>query len=192
MRYKATVEAELVAGLKQREQAAFSCFYDAYSAKMYGVLLRIVRDEEIAQDLLQDSFVKAWANMGGYDAGKGRLFTWLLNIARNTALDYLRKRKSRPLGNNLIQMHDPESIRQIDLCHSVAALAGDTIGIWEQVERLDAKYSVLIELAFGQGCTYQEAAQRLGLPLGTAKARIRNGLHLLKESFSEPLGYDLI
>lgn len=182
-------EADLVAGLKNREQGAFSCFYDAYKAKLYGVLLRIVRDEEAAQDLLQDSFIKAWKGIDRYDPARCILFTWLWRIGHNTALDYLRSLKSRPKCDASVQMHDADSIGHLDLYHSVTATAGEVIGIREQVQRLAEKYSVLLELTYFHGHSYEQAAQMLDLPMGTVKTRIRRGLQLLREPLAE-LCYD--
>ena len=83
-------EGELVEMLRLQDRKAFSYLYDNYSDALYGVVLKLVRTEETAQDLLQEIFVKIWKNIAQYDVGKGRLFTWMLNIARNTSIDYLR------------------------------------------------------------------------------------------------------
>ena len=192
MLYKATNEAALVTGLKNREQAAFACFYDAYKAKMYGLLLRYVDDKEAAQDLLQDSFVKAWKGIDAYDPARCRLFTWLFAISRNTALDYLRSLKSRPRCDVSIQMHDADSIYHLDQYHSVPAPQGEGVDIREQVGLLAEKYRALLELTYFQGCTYEQAAQRLDLPMGTVKTRIRRGLQLLKEPIYELIHHDAL
>lgn len=83
-------ECDLVVLLAKKDLPAFNYLYDHYSAALYGVILKIVKREDVAQDLLQDVFVKIWKRVGQYDVQKGRLFTWMLNIARNTGLDYLR------------------------------------------------------------------------------------------------------
>ena len=89
-------ESVLIEKLTRRDQQAFQWLYDQYSPALYGVVLRIVRDEDQAADLLQDIFVKIWKNLDAYDASKGRLFTWMLNVARNTAIDSLRAQKTQP------------------------------------------------------------------------------------------------
>ena len=83
-------ESELLELLRRQDRKAFNYLYDNYSDALYGVILKVVRTEETAQDLLQEIFVKIWKNIAQYDSSKGRLFTWMLNIARNTSIDYLR------------------------------------------------------------------------------------------------------
>src|SRR3712207_4079549 len=80
-------EKELVRLLRQREKRGFTLLYDHYSSALYGIIRKIVRSEELAQDVLQDAFVKIWRGIDSYDASKGTLFTWILNVARNTAID---------------------------------------------------------------------------------------------------------
>src|SRR6266446_3014002 len=85
-------EAELVALLKQRQQNAFSYLYDHYSGALYNVILAIVSDRELANDVLQEVFIKIWKQSESYDATKGRLFTWMMNVARNASIDMLRSK----------------------------------------------------------------------------------------------------
>src|SRR6478735_3084785 len=85
-------ESELVKLLKKREQTAFSYLYDNYSGALYSVILSILQDKELANDILQEVFIKVWRQIDQYDANKGRLFTWLVNISRNTSIDTLRSK----------------------------------------------------------------------------------------------------
>lgn len=80
-------DAPLIAAVQQGDQQALAALYDAYSGALYGIILKVVEKEELAQEVLQDTFVKIWRSAGGYDASKGRPFTWMLNIARNAAID---------------------------------------------------------------------------------------------------------
>ena len=82
-------ETELVMLLKQKSKVAFNYLYDNYSRALYGIILKIVETEEVAEDILQDVFVKIWNRIDSYDASKGKLFTWLLNVARNTGYSYI-------------------------------------------------------------------------------------------------------
>lgn len=173
-------ESVLLEKLRQRDQQAFQRLYDQYSAALYGVVLRIVRDDEQAQDLLQDIFVKIWKNLDNYDASKGRLFTWLLNIARNTSIDAIRARKSQP--NNAIRT-DEETVHIVDRQHNTEQPNSDYIGMQDMVNQLRPDRKQLIDLVYFGGFTHEEAAQELDLPLGTVKTRIRAALQELKQLF---------
>lgn len=152
--------------------------YDAYSGALFGVVLRIVQQRELAEQVLQDTFVKAWRYGASYDASKGRLFTWLLNIARNTAIDATRTahfQKSRKTDSldNLVHSPGGESINP------------DQIGVREVVSRLDEKYKLLIDLIYFKGYTQEEAAEETGIPLGTIKTRLRYAINELRGIFGE-------
>lgn len=173
-------ESVLIEKLNQRDQVAFQWLYDQYSPALYGVVLRIMRDEEQAQDVLQDIFIKVWKNLDAYDAGKGRLFTWLLNVARNTAIDALRARKTHP--TNAIRT-DEENVHIIDQQHNTQQPNPDHIGVQEIVSQLRPERKQLIDLVYFAGYTHEEAAEELNLPLGTVKTRVRAALQELKQLF---------
>lgn len=100
-------EQELVQGLRNHDQTIFGYLYDHYSPALYGVVLKVLNDETTASDVLQEVFLKIWRGIDKYDTEKGRLFTWMLNIARNTAIDALRSKahkldqKIQELGNDV-------------------------------------------------------------------------------------------
>ncbi|MDB5242271.1 MAG: polymerase subunit sigma-70 [Spirosoma sp.] len=173
-------ESVLIEKLNQRDQLAFQWLYDQYSPALYGVVLRIVRDEEQAEDVLQDIFIKIWKNLDAYDAGKGRLFTWLLNVARNTAIDALRARKTHP--TNAIRT-DEDNVHIIDRQHNTEQPNPEHIGIQEIVSQLRPERKQLIDLVYFAGYTHEEAAEELNLPLGTVKTRVRAALQELKSLF---------
>ncbi|GAB3764016.1 RNA polymerase sigma factor [Spirosoma pomorum] len=173
-------ESVLIERLNQHDQQAFQWLYDQYSPALYGVVLRIVRDEDQAQDLLQDIFVKIWKNLESYDATKGRLFTWMLNVSRNTAIDALRSRKTQP--NNEIRT-DEDNVHIVDRQHNTEQPNSDYIGIQDVVKQLRPDRKELIDLVYFGGYTHEEAAEELNLPLGTVKTRIRAALHELKQLF---------
>ncbi len=164
-------------GLLDRDMAAYNWLYDHYSAALYGVILRIVRTEEVAQDILQESFVKIWRKIDRYDATKGRLFTWMLNVARNTAIDALRAQKNQKIQEinpNVRSMQDEDQ-----LPHRF-----DHLGIETSLDQLEPKYRELIDLIYFQGHTQSEAAEALGIPLGTVKTRVRTALSLLRQKLT--------
>ena len=173
-------ESVLLDKLVQRDQKAFQWLYDQYSPALYGVVMRIVREEEQAQDLLQDVFVKIWKNLDAYDASKGRLFTWMLNVARNTAIDSLRSRKTRPFGE--IRTNE-ENVHIVDQQHNTTQPNPDHIGLKEVVDQLRPERRQLIDLVYFGGYTHEEAAEELQLPLGTVKTRVRAALQELKSVF---------
>ena len=170
-------EPELVAALKSGDKQAFSYLYDNYSAALFGVVCRIVVDEDIAADVLQDSFVKIWKNIAAYDEGKGRLFTWLLNVCRNTAIDCVRSNASR-MGAKI--QNDDAAVYQVDKSAG-SMIHADHIGLKEVVSQLKEEHRQLISLAYYQGYTQQEISKELNIPLGTVKTRIRSALMQLRE-----------
>ncbi len=167
-----------IARLQQQDQTVIGELYDAYSGALYGVVLRIVQSPEIAQQVLQDTFVKVWRNGAAYDTSKGRLFTWLVNIARNTAIDATRTahfQRSRKTDSLDTLVHSPGG----------TAVHPEHIGVREVVGRLDEKYRLLIDLMYFQGYTQEEAAEETGIPLGTVKTRLRYAIGELRRMFGE-------
>jgi RNA polymerase sigma factor (sigma-70 family) len=172
-------EDRLVEQLQRREEQAFHLLYDQYSPALYGVISRIIRDEEAARDVLQDSFVKIWRNFPNYDSKKGRLFTWLLNVARNTAIDALRTSHSTESIQN-----EAGIVYTIDQQHNTTQPSPDLIDIPEKVNQLKPDRQEVIDLVYFKGYTHEEAAERLNLPLGTVKTRVRSALQDLKKLFN--------
>lgn len=152
--------------------------YDAYSGALYGVILRIVRSKELAEQALQDTFVKVWRNAASYDSGKGRLFTWLLNIARNTAIDVTRTAQFQ-------QQQKTESLDQLVHEPGGESINPDHVGLREIVDRLDDKYRSLITLVYFKGYTQEEIAEETGIPLGTIKTRLRYAISELRTLLGE-------
>ena len=170
-------ESALVKALQTREAGALERLYDLYADALHGIILRIVNDPEVASDTLQEVFVKIWRNAEGYDAQKGRLFTWMVNIARNAAIDHLRSKghKSRA---NIQGLQD--SVGMIERSHPVT-MDVDHIGLKELMERLEPEQSSLLEMAYFQGFSQADLAEELNLPLGTVKSRMRAALKLLRQ-----------
>lgn len=169
-------EHELVYLLKQRDNRAFSYLYDNYAAALNGVILPIVKDEEIGNDVLQEVFVNVWKKIEFYDPSKGRLFTWLLNIARNASIDRIRSKSFR---NAQLTVSIPET-GEITSAVSVSQPDADFIGLRKVLGRLKEEYRQLIDLSYFQGFTHDEIAKALNMPLGTVKTRIRTALVQLK------------
>lgn len=173
-------EEELVALLRQGGRGIFKYLYEHYSPGLFGIVVKIIPDEQTAQDVLQEVFVKIWKNMAQYDASKGRLYTWMLNIARNTAIDKLRSKGEIMKGK----------IRGVDLSvHSLHAAdkseeRTDAIGLKEKVNALKPELYQIVERVYFKGYTLNETSQELDVPLGTVKTRLRAALQLLRIQYN--------
>ena len=154
--------------------------YDHYSSALYGVILRILKREELAEDVLQETFIKVWRNIGSYDETKGRLFTWLVRIARNLALDRLKSRDFRNTQQN--QSLDDVVTLVDDRMSSEHQV--DAIGLGRILEGLKPEQQVLVDLIYFQGYTQAEASEELRIPLGTVKTRMRAAISALRGIFS--------
>jgi len=168
-------ETELVALLKQRQQNAFGYLYDHYSGALYNVILAIVSDRELASDVLQEVFIKIWKQAESYDATKGRLFTWMMNIARNASIDLLR---SKSYQNSRQNRELSETVYD---SAGVTATNIDLIGLRKLVHSMKEEYKVLVELSYFKGFTQDEISKMLDIPLGTVKTRLRGALLQLRE-----------
>ena len=171
-------DAHLISLLVEGDEEAYARLYDNYANLLFGVIVRIVIDRKEAENLLQDCFVKIWQNAARYNAEKGKLVTWLINIARNTAIDATRTahfQHSRKTG----------SLDQLVYQPGGDSLNPDHLGVKEVVNRLDEKYRSLIDLVYFKGYTQEEIAEETGIPLGTVKTRIRFAIGELRKLFGE-------
>lgn len=170
-------EEELIVLLKEKNENGFHYLYDHYSGALYGIVLRIVQSKEYTEEVIQDVFVKIWNSIHQYDATKGRFYTWIINIARNTAIDYL---KSKGFQNELKNQPLP------DFVYNTAELSTDNnsadyIGFNNVLESLEVDKQELINLSYYQGYTQHEISEKLKIPLGTVKTKMRNALMKLKD-----------
>ena len=172
-------EAELVLLLKQRDQTAYSYLYDNYSGALLSVIHNIVAEVELANDVLQEVFIKIWRQIESYDDTNGRLFTWMLNISRNASIDTVRSKGYQ----NSQQNQELTEVKQE--AAGSTQLPIDQIGLRKVVHQLKEEYRVLVELAYFQGYTQDEIANMLGIPLGTVKTRLRNALIQLRTVIKE-------
>lgn len=177
-----STEEALVNALQTHQSTDFSRLYTAYAPALYGVLLRLVNDPIRAEDLLQDAFVKIWLNSHHYNPAQGRLFTWLLTITRNVAMDELRARKVHSKANT-------DWYNQSDQAVLPDLIEGPLKGLL--ISSLAPNYRAVVELMYYRGFTSQEAAAKLKLPLGTVKTRIRTALRHLKVHFSQDIQHYL-
>jgi len=165
-------ETELVDLLKKKDQRAYNYLYDSYSGALYGVVIKVLGNREEAGDVLQESFIKIWKNIGNYDQNKGRLFTWMLQITRNTAIDFMR---SGPIQKEKKTNRFDSDASHIDQ-KNVTFTPTDHLGISQVVEGLRAEDKQIVDLAYFKGMTQHEIAEKLSIPLGTVKTRARKAL----------------
>ena len=168
-------EQELVALLKEQNNDAFNYLYDHYSGALFTIINQIVPDKETASDVLQEVFVNVWRKIGSYDETKGRLFTWMLNIARNAAIDKVRSKgyrdnqRTQPIAEG----------ENAGMSMSSNPVVND-VGLKKVLTTLNEEYRKLIDLSYFQGFTHEEIAKMLGIPLGTVKTRIRTAISQLR------------
>jgi RNA polymerase sigma-70 factor (ECF subfamily) len=170
-------ESELVMMLKDRDNKSFSYLYNNYSGALYTIVLQIIPDEEMASDVLQEVFINIWRKIESYDPSKGRLFTWMLNIARNASIDFLR---SRAYQNSKKNQEFPAS-QELNVPGQAIQMNTDDIGLKKVLLTLKTESRVLIDLAYFKGYTHEEIAEIEEIPLGTVKTRIRTALKQLRE-----------
>jgi RNA polymerase sigma factor (sigma-70 family) len=170
-------EEQLIVLLKEKNENGFHYLYDHYSGALYGVILRIVQSKDYTEEIIQDVFVKIWNSIQQYDSSKGRFYTWMINIARNTAIDYL---KSKGFQNELKNQSLPDFVyNSAEL--STTNDSSDFIGFNNVLESLESDKKELIDLAYYQGYTQNEISEKLKIPLGTVKTKMRNALMKLKD-----------
>lgn len=168
-----TISIEL---LKAKDKKAFEELYDKYNGALFSIILRIVNNTEVAEDVLQEGFLKVWRNIESFDNAKSTIFTWMLNICKNTAIDTLRKNNSRP---SIQTNTDNVNIQAINSTQTNV----DLIGVKNSLKYLSTEQSLAIQAVYFTGLTHEEAAQQLNIPLGTLKTRVRNGIATLKNVF---------
>lgn len=166
--------------LQKGDKQAFEQLYDRYADKLYGIVIRMIRDEDLAKDVLQESFIKIWKNAHKYDPHKARVFTWMYQITKNTAIDKLRQVRNRAAKE--IQITD-SNVPNI----GISGVNPDTLDLPEILTKIDEKYREVIGALFYSGMTQQEASDNLNVPLGTVKTRLKIGLRELRKVFKEPL-----
>lgn len=170
----------MVIALKSRDITAMQALYDMYSGALLGVISRIVQPVEVAEDLLQETFIKIWNSSDGYDPTKGRLFTWMMNIARNLAIDKLRSKDFKNSGKN----QDIENNVDFIDAQKEVTFNADTLGVKDMVNALKPELNIVLNMVYFKGYTHAEAAEELSLPLGTVKTRIRMAIMELRKNFN--------
>ena len=170
-------EEELVQLLKSGDKSSFSYLYDNYSGALYSIIFKMVSNQELAEDILQETFVKIWNNFSAYDSSRGRLFTWMLNIARNLTIDTIRsksyKKQSKIQRSEIAVNNTANNVNENDKF--------DALGIRNQLQSLKGDQRQIIDLCYFEGLTQDEVSKKLGIPLGTVKTRMRTAISVLRK-----------
>jgi RNA polymerase sigma-70 factor (ECF subfamily) len=167
-------ETELILLIKAGDKKAFAYLYENYSAALYGVILNIVKDEHLAEDVLQESFVKIWQKINLYDDHKGRMYTWLHQITHNTAIDKLRCKT---------QVMQKKVTGNEDHIRTGTEKNTETLGICALAQKLKPDLWAVINLSYYQGFTLLQISQILNIPLGTVKTRARRAILQLRKIY---------
>jgi len=179
------LEKHIVELLQERDEKAISLLYDNYANTLYGVAYKVVKDEDLAQDVVQESFVKIWKKSDSYDASKAKLFTWLFRITRNTAIDKLRSVNTKSDKEIQIDVSDVYNL-------GVNTTRPEFMDVKEHLDKIEPKYKIVLDALFFEGMTQQEASEELDIPLGTIKSRLKIGLRELRKIYGTSMVLTMI
>ncbi len=168
----------LVFKFRQKDVVAFEKLYEMYSENIFGVINTIIKSPDRAQEIAQDVFVKVWNNAESYEPSKGRFFTWILNIARNAAIDEVRSKTYKNDKKNLSADYFVGILENEENFDSKT----DAISIKKLLKNLKEKCVQMIELLYFQGYTQKEASEELEIPIGTVKTRNRSCIDQLRKN----------
>lgn len=161
----------LIEQLQQGNAKAFGQLYDQYSGALFGVILRICVDRSLAEEVLQDTFLKIWDQAHLYDPDKGRFYTWAYRIARNTSLNSLRS-KDKLIQTTDLGVYKDKTDEQPDT--KIPELS-------QTLNQLEPHHREALELVYFRGLTHREAHQEMDVPLGTFKSYVQQALKQLRK-----------
>ncbi|MBI3472878.1 MAG: sigma-70 family RNA polymerase sigma factor [Candidatus Solibacter usitatus] len=176
-------DSALAERLRRRDQQAMADLYDRYGRLAYSVIFRIVRDSGIAEDLTQETFLRVWNRMPGFDSARGSLGAWLLAVARNRAIDYLRSVDGR-MARSAYEVVDLENPALFANLEKEVLGSDQARRIRQALEKLNVNHRTVIELAYFEGLSQTEMAEKLSQPLGTVKTWVRAALKVLREELA--------
>ncbi len=172
-------DAGLIGRLQKRDPQALAELYDRYGKLAYSLILRVVRDTGVAEDLVQETFLRIWNRVQGFDTDKGSIGPWLLAVARNRAIDYLRSTTGR--ARNSLELETTEHPSLYTDMEKDLLLSDKARRIQAAMQKLSPNQRAVIELAYFEGLSQTEMAERMGQPLGTVKTWVRTALKNLRD-----------
>jgi len=171
-------EQQLIAGLRAKDRKTTEYLYEKYSRALFGVVSRIIFDKDLAEEVFHDSFVKIIQKINSYDESKGRLYTWMANICRNSAIDKTRSKEiSQSNKTNTIDDFVYGFESNSDTLDHV-----NGIGVKELMNDLNEDQHFIIEHIYFKGYTHSEISEEFDIPLGTVKSRVRAAIQVLKKN----------
>ena len=176
-------DSELVARLKRRDPDAMATLYDRYGRIMYSLILRVVHNEAVAEDLVQETFLRVWNRVHGFDQERGALGPWILAVARNRAIDYLRSVQRE--AESSLEMERVENPALFSNLESEILNIDRVRKLKEAFQKLTPNQRTVIELAYYEGLSQVEMSEHLKQPLGTVKTWVRTALKTLREELDE-------
>jgi RNA polymerase sigma-70 factor, ECF subfamily len=175
------LDAALIGRLQRRDPNALAELYDRYGRLAYSLILRVVRDTGVAEDLVQETFLRVWNRVQGFDVERGAVGPWLLAVARTRAIDYLRSTTGRARTTLELEATEHPSLYN-DMEKDLLA-ADSARRVKAAIEKLSPNQRQVIEMAYFEGLSQTEMAERMGQPLGTVKTWVRAALRSLREEF---------
>lgn len=172
-----TSDLALVTAIRVGDESAMAALYDRYSSIVYSVALRVLQDTGAAEDVLQDIFMQLWRNPGAFDSSRGNMAAWLAVISRNRAIDRLRKRRPESDIEEVVVSVEPDLASEADRERAMDRVRGALQG-------MPAAQRSALQMAYFEGLSHSEIAEKTGEPLGTIKTRIRSGLLILRKVFA--------
>jgi RNA polymerase sigma-70 factor (ECF subfamily) len=179
------LEAELISRTAAGEEAAFAQLYDRFSPGLFSLVMKMVRDEKEAQDILQEGFSHIWRRASSYDAVRSSAFTWAVMIFRNKAIDHLRVRQRQQRTTDRVTEEFAHSVDGTEQTTEEVDLREECARVRSALGGIPGEQKAAIEMAFFGGMTHEQIATKLDTPLGTIKARIRRGLLKLRDCLKE-------
>jgi RNA polymerase sigma-70 factor (ECF subfamily) len=175
-------DADMARRLKNRDPDVVGEIYDRYGRIAYTLILRIVRDQAVAEDLVQESFLRVWNRAQAFDAERGALGPWILTVARNQALDYIRSVQGRVWSGMVSADNEHPSLFRDCEGNMLDGIRLDQIRL--ALAKLTDQQRTVIELAYFEGLSHSEMAEKMSQPLGTVKTWIRAALKTLRDELS--------
>lgn len=177
-------DRELIERLQRRDQQAMTALYDKYGRLVYSIIFRIVRDAGVAEDLAQETFFRIWNRVATFDAEKGALEPWVLTVARNRAIDYIRV-KSVGRATDVLGIEALENPRLFTRATATLESVEARRSVRKALDQLSDSQREVIDLAYFEGLTQTELSERLAKPLGTIKSTVRSALKALRQAMGE-------
>lgn len=165
-------ETELVFAVKQKDERAFSFLYDSYASALKGVVFAMIKDDALAEDIIQEAFVKIWNNIESYDDKKGRLYTWMRRIVNNLTLDSL---KSKQYRQQQAVVGDELTVENLQGTNNINERINHNY-LQQKLSTLDEKQNTILKMSYFDGYTQEEIAKELNMPVGTVKTKIRTAI----------------